>query len=331
MKTLVTLSLLLLSVSAHLTWKQLAQPIIQEINSNPQRTWVAGENSYFENRSMDEIRGLMGALETPEWLRLPESDLTPSNALPESFDARVEWPNCKSLFEIRDQSTCGSCWAFGAVEAISDRICISSGQKLQTRISSEDLLACCGFTCGNGCNGGYPASAWRWWVTTGIVTGNLYGQEDFCQPYAFPPCSHHINGTYPACGATKPTPKCSKQCIPQYSTPYNVDKHFGKNSYSVTGIDKIKTELQTYGSVEASFSVYEDFLTYKSGVYVHTTGSYLGGHAIKIIGWGVESGLEYWLAANSWNSEWGDHGYFKIAFGQCGINNGIVAGQIADE
>lgn len=324
------MSLLILSVSAHLTFRDIAKPIIERINQNKESTWVAGENKYFEGRTLDEIRGLMGTLETPEWLRLPETDLQESNDLPESFDARVQWPGCDSIREIRDQSTCGSCWAFGAVEAISDRICIASGQKLQTRISSEDLLSCCGFSCGNGCNGGYPAAAWRYWVNTGIVTGNLYGQNDYCQPYAFPPCSHHINGTYPACGPTKPTPKCVKACNPDYSTGYQADKHFGQSSYSVTGINKIKTEIQTYGSVEGSFSVYEDFLTYKSGVYVHQTGSYLGGHAIKIIGWGVEGGLEYWLCANSWNNEWGDNGYFKIAFGQCGINNGIVAGRVAD-
>nr|1SP4_A Chain A, Cathepsin B [Bos taurus] len=46
--------------------------------------------------------------------------------LPESFDAREQWPNCPTIKEIRDQGSCGSCWAFGAVEAISDRICIHS-------------------------------------------------------------------------------------------------------------------------------------------------------------------------------------------------------------
>jgi len=46
----------------------------------------------------------------------------------------------------------------------------------------------------------------------------------------------------------------------------------------------------TNGPVEGSFTVYEDFLSYKSGVYVHTTGSEEGGHAIKILGWGNENG-----------------------------------------
>lgn len=96
------------------------------------------------------------------------------------------------------------------------------------------------------------------------------------------------------------------------------------------------TELFTNGPVEAAFTVYEDFLLYKtgqkaaphdsycfhksikplhwvidassSGVYKHVTGSALGGHAVKIMGWGTENGTPYWLVANSWNSDWGDKG-----------------------
>jgi cathepsin B len=84
----------------------------------------------------------------------------------------------------------------------------------------------------------------------------------------------------------------------------------------------------TNGPVEASFTVYEDFLAYKTGVYKHTTGSALGGHAIKIFGWGVENDSPYWLVANSWNEDWGDQGTFKIFRGhnECGIEGGVVAG-----
>lgn len=85
----------------------------------------------------------------------------------------------------------------------------------------------------------------------------------------------------------------------------------------------------TYGPVEAAFTVYSDFPTYKSGVYKHGSGtSALGGHAIKILGWGVEDGEAYWLVANSWNETWGDNGYFKIARGsnESGIEDNIVAG-----
>ena len=62
---------------------------------------------------------------------------------------------------------------------------------------------------------------------------------------------------------------------------------------------------------------YNDFLTYKECVYQHTTGSILGGHAIKIIGWGVtDEGVKYWICVNSWNEFWGDHGTFKIIRGE---------------
>ena len=83
-----------------------------------------------------------------------------------------------------------------------------------------------------------------------------------------------------------------------------------------------------HGPVEAAFTVYQDFLTYKSGVYKHVKGPQLGGHAIKIMGWGVEDGAKYWLVANSWNEDWGDMGTFKILRGSdhCGIESGVVAG-----
>ncbi|EER13594.1 cysteine protease Cys2, putative [Perkinsus marinus ATCC 50983] len=82
----------------------------------------------------------------------------------------------------------------------------------------------------------------------------------------------------------------------------------------------------TNGPTSAAFSVYEDFLSYKSGVYKHTSGGFLGGHAVEIIGWGTEKGVDYWLVMNSWNEEWGDHGTFKIVQGDCGIDDMILAG-----
>ena len=97
--------------------------------------------------------------------------------LPENFDSREAWPNCPSIGEIRDQGSCGSCWAFGASEAITDRTCIHSHGAFQADLSSEDLLSCCGFVCGNGCNGGFPQAAWEYWVQNGLVTGGLYKGE----------------------------------------------------------------------------------------------------------------------------------------------------------
>jgi len=77
-------------------------------------------------------------------------------------------------------------------------------------------------------------------------------------------------------------------------------KYHGQTVYSVMPTS-IQKEILKYGPVEGAFTVYQDFLTYKSGVYTHLKGPELGGHAIKIMGWGVEGGVKYWLVANSWN------------------------------
>jgi len=81
--------------------------------------------------------------------------------------------------------------------------------------------------------------------------------------------------------------------------------------------------------MEAAFTVYNDFMSYSSGVYYHKTGGVLGGHAIKVLGWGHDaaSGLDYWLCANSWNTSWGEKGYFKIKWNDCGINDQVTAGK----
>jgi cathepsin B len=71
--------------------------------------------------------------------------------------------------------------AFGAVEAMTDRICIASKGANMFHISAEDLVSCCS-ACGYGCQGGYPESAWEYYVHTGIVTGGNYNSNEGCQP-----------------------------------------------------------------------------------------------------------------------------------------------------
>ncbi|PVD32580.1 hypothetical protein C0Q70_08022 [Pomacea canaliculata] len=325
-------------VLAALVATALASPVIDfgllsdeeiEYINKVQTSWKAGRNfpkgaTYVKNLMGVDMKKSLAYMKK----HLKEKEYGELTALPDNFDARVQWPNCPTIKEVRDQGNCGSCWAFGAVEAMSDRICIKSNATQNFHLAAEDLLSCCK-ECGDGCDGGFPSAAWVYFDRDGIVTGGPYNSSQGCQPYEIPACDHHVVGHLKPCQGESQTPACSKKCEANYNSTFEKDKHFGARSYSVRGETRIMEELYTNGPVEAAFTVYSDFLQYKSGVYKHTSGSVLGGHAVKILGYGVESGEKYWLVANSWNPDWGDAGFFKILRGvnECGIESQIVAGE----
>jgi len=309
----------------------LFQNLIDEINNKP-TTWKAGHN-FGKNVDYKYLKNLCGTFlddQNRDAFPVKEFSEWELQDLPESFDSRETWGDiCPSTKEVRDQGNCGSCWAFGAVEAFTDRICIASKGAKQPHISAEDLLSCCGFWCGMGCNGGYLGGAWNYFKQHGCVTGGQYNTNQGCQPYKIQACEHHTTGHLQPCSGDSPTPRCEKTCRDGYNVTFSNDKHYLKEKYTISSNpQKIMAEIMTNGPVEGAFTVYADFPNYKSGVYQHESGSALGGHAIKILGWGVEDGTPYWLVANSWNPDWGDKGFFKIKRGnnECGIEGSITAG-----
>jgi len=314
------------------------------INSDPESTWEANpDTDRFD--SFDDVANLCGTYlsDHPDYFRLPsaeevfgdEYEVLDAESLPTSFDSRTQWSSCTVISKIRDQSSCGSCWAFGSTEAFEDRRCASTGNDVE--FSTEDTAACCqGFLCGmsQGCNGGQPSAALDWMTRSGVVTGGDYfdiGKGSTCKPYTLAPCAHHVppSAKYPACPSSEyPTPSCKKTCSEgSYSKSYTEDKTKGSKAYSINGVQQIMSDIVQNGPVSAAFSVYSDFPTYKSGVYQHKTGQMLGGHAVEIIGFGTEDGTDYWLVKNSWNEQWGDNGTFKILRGsnECGIEEDISA------
>jgi len=286
-----------------------------------QKQWRAGYNRYFKGMDLEIIRKMMGT--RMNRIKAPEVSRQPVGAVPPSFDSRTQWPKCTSISHIRDQGNCGSCWAVSAAEVVTDRTCIQGNDAFDSEISAEQVMSCCK-SCGDGCQGGYPISAMEYWETTGIVTGGDYDTKQGCMPYEVAPC-----GAAGCSGPEAKTPKCKETCEAGYGKTFANDKHMASSHYQVTGgVAAIQAEIQAHGPVEAAFNVYADFMDYKSGVYKHTTGEYLGGHAVKIIGWGVEGSTPYWMVANSWNTSWGMNGWFMIERGtdECGIEDGIVAG-----
>jgi C1A family cysteine protease len=85
----------------------------------------------------------------------------------------------------------------------------------------------------------------------------------------------------------------------------------------------MKEYISKHGPLAACFTVYADFGSYKSGVYRHVRGEVRGGHCISVVGYS-DTG-RYWICKNSWGTNWGEGGYFKIAYGQCGIDSSMDA------
>jgi cathepsin B len=273
--------------------------IIAEVNSKG--SWKAGLNKRFMNVTLEEASRLCGTKLDMDMSLIPEGPVDPTFAPPASFDARTKWPG--SIHPIRNQEQCGSCWAFGATEALSDRFAIQGGPNVV--LSPQDLVSC-DKPQNYGCEGGYLNLAWEYMQTAGVVS-------DMCYPYT---SGNGVDGA------------CASQCTAAGQTwkPYKSQAAMSFNSVAA-----MMQEVYTNGPVEVAFSVYQDFFSYSGGVYKHVSGGLAGGHAVKLIGWGTDQGQDYWLIANSWGTGWGLQGYFMILKGvnECGIESNVIAGKAA--
>jgi len=258
--------------------------------------------------------------------------------MPESFDSEKNWPQCaKVIGDIRDQSNCGCCWAFAAASAASDRYCIATNGKAQVPLSAQDVCFC---GSDDGCNGGDIESPWEF-IKSGVVTGGQYHGtgplgKGFCSDFSLPHCHHHGpqgNDPFPAEGQPgcphASSPMCPNKCDGDATAPHDdfeADKvGFAGEVGSASGERDIARAIQEGGPVETAFTVYSDFENYQSGIYHHVEGEMAGGHAVRIVGWGVEDGQKYWKVANSWNPHWAEDGYFRI---RRGTNEGGIEDQV---
>ena len=235
---------------------------------------------------------------------------TAASTIPTSLDLRTKYPQCTSITTIRNQGICGSCWAFSTMNSLSDRYCISKSTTTnvaQRSFSVEDVMECC-TSCsvpGQPCSGGTVNGPFNYAKSTGISTGENNGDNTQCKPYFL------TSSTW-----TIPTFTCKKTCS-------NTSMNYASDLYKIAGVTSGKgvtqmiAELNKGGTIVGSFAVYQDFYNYRSGVYYKVTGSLIGYHAVRIIGYGTDAatGLNYWTIANTWGPSWGEKGYFRMRRG----------------
>ncbi len=247
-------------------------------------SWSAAEN-WITELPPEERKMLLG--ETGIEPDIPRSEPKGTKAtldLPASFDWRSH-EGRNWMTGVKNQGSCGSCWAFGTVGQWEASINIAlDSAEYDLNLSEQQLNSC--DTRNSGCSGGTFAAVYL--RDVGVF-------DESCFPY-----SHSDED-------------CDHRCVDwEDRIYYRMWSYTSTFAWGDDAIDRIKAVViqnPTYTSMD----VYSDFYGYDSGVYEHTTGGYEGGHGIVIVGW--DDADSCWIAKNSWGGGWGMSGYFKIRYG----------------
>jgi hypothetical protein len=263
--------------------------------------WVAAENPVTQLPVRDravrlgvplpddegELRGVLEAAQATRQLHMTAA--AAAAGLPASFDAR-NVGGASYVTPIRNQGNCGSCVAFGSVAAMETTAAYTRKVPgMQLDLSEAHLFYTHGGSVGRNCeNGWLPLPALSMSRDKGVTF------EDYFPYTPKNTGGHTLNPDWPN----------------RLARPIEVK--------DVTGDPAaIKEQIVRYGSSTACFLVYADFFSYKSGVYKRVKGDLMGGHCVTLIGY--DDAQSCWIAKNSWDTSWGEGGFFRIGYGECGI------------
>eukprot|EP00928_Gymnodinium_smaydae_P023786 TRINITY_DN1948_c0_g1_i2.p1 TRINITY_DN1948_c0_g1~~TRINITY_DN1948_c0_g1_i2.p1 ORF type:complete len:1430 (-),score=330.27 TRINITY_DN1948_c0_g1_i2:1468-5688(-) len=286
--------------------------------------WSAEAGSWAQDLSVGDAQSLMGFVHDPDIENTrPEhfsEEIRRLASFLRSFDSRQQWPHCaETINHVRNQGKCGSCWAQSAAAAMDGRLCISSGGKFsgdKAWISAGYITACYNMPVINGCAGGNPGWALSRLKANfvpgmgGAPTGGEHGGT--CVPYfGSGDALSHFDGK------NMKAPSCPTQCQGAYPRSLNQDKFYTTSTpTSSKSLNDAKRALMEGGPIPMAFTVFQDFMAYKSGYYDRSVSKAMGGHATTLVGW---ENVEYLVSSNSWGERWGERGFFKMKASCCGV------------
>ncbi len=221
--------------------------------------------------------------------------------------SKWDWRESGDVTPVRNQGSCGSCWAFGTIATLESVLLIKSDKEID--LSEQHLVSCNDE--GWGCNGG-------WWAHEMLVSPGAVQESDF--PYA-------ANNS--ACGG-----------------PYQYKARLSGWAYvdgteKIPAVEKIKAAIHDYGPVSTAVYVGQAFQAYTGGVFDKNeapgnepssgsgcdsepaeSSSVNVNHAVVIVGWDDAKGA--WILRNSWGDGWGERGYMYIKYGVSNIGYAAV-------
>jgi len=211
----------------------------------------------------------------------------------------VNWMDKNKLGSVRNQGSCGSCYAFATVQMFESYVAERFGKPVQEL--SEQHIVDCTKSYGNiGCSGGYSDISSQFLLDVGALK-----RQDY--PYTAEhdaACRHNPDLTI------------------RFNHTFGVIPN-GRG-------DLMASRLQTSplsASLDALVLRFYKSGIISSGYYQCSTSA---NHAVLIIGYeNLGAGKSYWRIRNSWGEDWGESGNFRLQAdmsgdGMCGINNGVI-------
>lgn len=224
----------------------------------------------------------------------------------------LDWVAKGAVTKVKDQGQCGSCWAFGTTGDIEGTTFLKTGA---LNPLSEEQLVSCDTKSDEGCNGGLQEDAFKY-----VIKNGLTGESD-----------------YPYKAGKGKSGKCKKAEI---KAPLTYIKSWSQVSKTKAGENGIHAALDKNGPVTLGIDA-SPMQDYKGGIDEPKNCNEKKGcgckktsldHAVLFVGYGVgeakKSGADtkYWKIKNSWASDWGEKGYYRVIAGEnmCGLALDVV-------
>jgi hypothetical protein len=248
-------------------------------------SWTMGLNEFADLTAEEFGATYKGLLpQRSAYLRSQNEPVFPKNL---KLASSIDWVAKGAVTAVKNQGQCGSCWAFSTTGSIEGAHEIATGKLVS--LSEQQLVDCAGSSGNQGCNGGLMDNGFEWVIKNGLCEEDYYpykAQDGSCQK--------------------------SKCTAATHITGYKDIKQGDEDSL-MTAVNLTPVSI----AIEADQS---SFQFYSGGVLDGTCGKQLD-HGVLLVGYGTDSGKDYWKIKNSWGASWGESGYIRVIRGKdiCGL------------
>merc|ERR1712072_594782 len=206
----------------------------------------------------------------------------------------IDWVAKGAVTPVKNQKHCGSCWAFSATGALEGAYFVASGKLVS--LSEEDLVQC-DTAHDHGCRGGLMDNAFNFVEKNGIAS----------------------EADYPYTSGYGVTGSCKSDL--EHRPVVTIESYTDVPSGGENALKAAASKQPVAIAIEADKSAFQ---LYSGGVLDNPGCGQQLDHGVLLVGYGTDSGKDYWKVKNSWGASWGEQGYIRMVRGanKCGIADG---------